>query len=409
MQCKFCRTDIPEGATVCPICGTPVPPQEEMENPVQEQDETTNQDNMPYQNETGDGFNGGQAENSGQMKETGYSYQQDFERNYNQNTEQYNYHYNNQGNYNQNDYQQNNYQQNSYNPNGQNMKPVNGTKYMIFAILTTVLCCLPFGIVAVIYASRINSLQRIGDFAGASQAAKKAKTFSIISAVLALVVMIGYGVLFVMFPEDTDFASGVKNTDIVYPTEDEQTEEEEIEEEAPEAEVPAPINDELGKTWDSFAIQIGDSAIQFPCKVQEVEAAGFTIDDPAVTKEYVVNPDEYKSVLMKNAQGASAMFDFSNETDEVQKITECEIAGIYVDEYSVNKSGVTMAFPGGVKVGTSEEDLLKAYGEPTDSFEGENYNTYAWYTKGDYGKNCQIAIDPKTKKVKYMSMSCKDY
>ena len=62
-------------------------------------------------------------------------------------------------------------------------KPVSGTPYMIFSILCTLLCCLPLGIAGIVYAAKINSLQKIGDYAGAKEAAKKAKLFTIIGAV----------------------------------------------------------------------------------------------------------------------------------------------------------------------------------------------------------------------------------
>ena len=43
MQCKFCRGDLPEGAKVCPICGTPAP--EEEERNISEENEGAGQEN----------------------------------------------------------------------------------------------------------------------------------------------------------------------------------------------------------------------------------------------------------------------------------------------------------------------------------------------------------------------------
>ena len=47
--------------------------------------------------------------------------------------------------------------------------------YLIPAILSTVCCCLPFGIVSIIYAAQVNGKLAAGDVAGARSAADSAK------------------------------------------------------------------------------------------------------------------------------------------------------------------------------------------------------------------------------------------
>ena len=47
--------------------------------------------------------------------------------------------------------------------------------YLIFAILCTAFCCLPFGIVAIVYSSQVNGLVAAGNIDAARDAAKKAK------------------------------------------------------------------------------------------------------------------------------------------------------------------------------------------------------------------------------------------
>jgi hypothetical protein len=53
--------------------------------------------------------------------------------------------------------------------------------YLVQAILTTIFCCLPFGIVSIIYAAQVNSKLAIGDVAGAMAASKSAKTWAWVS------------------------------------------------------------------------------------------------------------------------------------------------------------------------------------------------------------------------------------
>jgi len=67
--------------------------------------------------------------------------------------------------------------------------------YLVFAILATVLCCLPAGIVAIVYASQVNSKAQSGDMAGALEASKNAKLWCWISAGTGLAVGVIWGLL----------------------------------------------------------------------------------------------------------------------------------------------------------------------------------------------------------------------
>lgn len=49
--------------------------------------------------------------------------------------------------------------------------------YLVQAILTTIFCGLPFGIVAIVYAAQVNGKVAAGDIAGAQAASKTAKTW----------------------------------------------------------------------------------------------------------------------------------------------------------------------------------------------------------------------------------------
>jgi Interferon-induced transmembrane protein len=58
--------------------------------------------------------------------------------------------------------------------------------YMVWAILATVFCFLPTGIVAIVFASQVNSKLAAGDRAGAVEASNKAKTWTIVSVVVGV-------------------------------------------------------------------------------------------------------------------------------------------------------------------------------------------------------------------------------
>ena len=49
--------------------------------------------------------------------------------------------------------------------------------HLVGAILSTILCCTPLGIVSIVYAAQVNSKWQVGDFAGANEASSKAATW----------------------------------------------------------------------------------------------------------------------------------------------------------------------------------------------------------------------------------------
>ncbi|MEN3943400.1 CD225/dispanin family protein [Prosthecobacter sp. SYSU 5D2] len=53
--------------------------------------------------------------------------------------------------------------------------------YLWQSIVVTLICCLPFGIPAIIYASKVDGLMARGDFAGAREASKSAKMWCWVS------------------------------------------------------------------------------------------------------------------------------------------------------------------------------------------------------------------------------------
>lgn len=69
---------------------------------------------------------------------------------------------------------------------------------LVWAILCTVLCCLPLGIVAIIKSTSVNTHWAQGNYEAAQKAADDAKKFSIWGAVIALIGIVVYVLFFVL-------------------------------------------------------------------------------------------------------------------------------------------------------------------------------------------------------------------
>lgn len=66
---------------------------------------------------------------------------------------------------------------------------------LVWAILTTVLCCLPFGVVAIVYAARVESTFYAGNYDLARKYSKQAATWAIVSASAGFVFALLYFIL----------------------------------------------------------------------------------------------------------------------------------------------------------------------------------------------------------------------
>ena len=110
--------------------------------------------------------------------------------------------------YQQQQYQQP-YQQPYYQPNyAQGQRPPKPDNYLVWAILSTLLCCLPLGIVSIVFSSKVDGQYNAGDYVGAQDSANKAKNFAMWGAIIGGVCIIAY-ILFIVFVGFAGIAGGM--------------------------------------------------------------------------------------------------------------------------------------------------------------------------------------------------------
>jgi hypothetical protein len=64
--------------------------------------------------------------------------------------------------------------------------------HLVWAILTTLFCCIPFGIVSIVYAAQVNAKLAGGDYRGAVDSSNNAKKWAIIAAVCGILPLFLY-------------------------------------------------------------------------------------------------------------------------------------------------------------------------------------------------------------------------
>ena len=209
MRCMNCYQEIPDSCKFCPNCGAKQPVQK-MEPVSQVKEETTDnitedtaevqQPTEPtqpedvegsYQNDPYKSVN--QEQNTSYGEPNNYEYGQGYgqqNQNYNQQNQNYTQQAPNYGQQNQGYYQQNNF-------NGMPQKPVNWVPYLILSIISTLCCCLPFGVVGIVFSAKINSAMLAGNLEEAQNNAKMARIWIIVSFAIGLLTWLIYMVLIV--------------------------------------------------------------------------------------------------------------------------------------------------------------------------------------------------------------------
>ncbi len=306
-------------------------------------------------------------------------------------------------------------------------KQLSSTPYIIFAILTTLLCCLPFGIAAIVFASKINARQSEGDYEGARSAADKAKIFCIIGAAGGLIVTCIYLIIAGVMILSSDSSGNVD--DLIRSVINEQEDSDgdiyggsidgdDTDDDAGDgdsdgdthdggdiAAAPAQIVGALGETWDTYTVQINDKVLAFPCTVADVEAAGLKIDEEYTPEDYMVDAQDYTLAYFEDANGNELMCDIVNTSDEAKAIKECLAGGVSVDGHDLEEGGLTVMFPGGIQIGSSKDDVIGKYGEPDDTFEDDDtMHMYTWYGTDSYYARCEVYTDAATGLITHMEI-----
>lgn len=75
-------------------------------------------------------------------------------------------------------------------------QPTRPNNYLALAIVSTILCCLPTGIVSIVYSTKVNDEYNDGNYEAANRSSKNAKTWAIVSIGIALFGWIIYIAIF---------------------------------------------------------------------------------------------------------------------------------------------------------------------------------------------------------------------
>lgn len=186
MNCIKCYQEIPEGSKFCPYCGAeqaaaPAAGAETVQPAQEVQPEINAQTEAPAEPETSAQAEAPAEPETSAQAEANQQYQE---------APNYNAGY------------QGGYSYGNSNPNGTYQTPpsyrqepeINWVPYLVLSIISTVCCCIPAGIAAIVFSSKINSEMSAGNIEEARKAAKTAKIWIIVSVVAGALAIILYAI-----------------------------------------------------------------------------------------------------------------------------------------------------------------------------------------------------------------------
>ena len=160
---------------------------------------------------------------------------------------------------------------------------------------------------------------------------------------------------------------------------------------------PPVVSGSLSDDLYSFETQINGVVYKLPTPFANFEANGWaaksdldeTLKPSSYTGETIRDGDQpiYASIL--------------NLDVNVLPIKDCYVFRVKLDEFDVKK-GTQMVLPGGITHGTPMDDVIAAYGDPSDTYEGDTRIALT-YRQQSYAK-AEIVIDPETKLVKSLQI-----
>ena len=164
----------------------------------------------------------------------------------------------------------------------------------------------------------------------------------------------------------------------------------------------AQMSPDLAANWDSYMVQINDTALTLPFDCSQLQGLGLTIDQEGIT-DTVLKPEQVTVVFAHDAYGNQIMLDVINRTGEDLPLQQCMVGGIDASDTFL-EGGLTVMLPGGIKVGSTREELLNAYGDAAGVETVSDTEVYMWEDSSSFYKNCDVSVETATGKVEGISI-----
>ncbi len=147
---------------------------------------------------------------------------------------------------------------------------------------------------------------------------------------------------------------------------------------------PGPQNPLTDNLYD-FRFVMENVLYELPTSYETFTAAGWEVKNKQDLED-TLTPNQYtfsvRLVNNANFETREIYVSFFNNDNCVKKVGECPVAGITIETASGDKPQIAVVLPKGIEKGIStQEDIVAAYGNPTNLYEGSSYNCLTYETE----------------------------
>ncbi|MCD7818277.1 MAG: hypothetical protein LUH07_04410 [Lachnospiraceae bacterium] len=139
-------------------------------------------------------------------------------------------------------------------------------------------------------------------------------------------------------------------------------------------------------SWMDYQITIDGDEYSFPMMCEDFVALGWVSDETEDTLE----PYTYDIYYFTKEDLTCPVY-ILNLGINTLSVENCIVAGISIDRYYWDDSDIEVELPAGIIKGVSTaDDIIAAYGTPTDTYEGTMYTQYTY--EEDYNQEVELTI-----------------
>lgn len=154
------------------------------------------------------------------------------------------------------------------------------------------------------------------------------------------------------------------------------------------------IPDELSASPDSFQVSLDGNVLTLPALYSDFTALGWECDVDVDTETLKSGFMMVGNAALRKGDASLSGVTFINLSDQELPLSECYICGFAFAYDTKGAVETSVVFPGGLHIGSTADEIIAAYGEPTETDDSRSSATKLIYKFGEYNE-ITFEIDKK--------------
>lgn len=150
------------------------------------------------------------------------------------------------------------------------------------------------------------------------------------------------------------------------------------------------IPDELSSSPDSFQISLDGNVITLPALYTEFTALGWECDIDTDSETLKPGFMMVGNASLRKGDASLSGVNFINFSDQELPLSECYVCAFSFAYDTKGAVETSLVFPGGIHIGSTADEIIAAYGEPTETDDSRSSVTKLIY---QFGENSEMTFE----------------